>query len=368
MFDKNDLLAHQNASKIEETYSGRMESIFEEALGNGLSPAEGITQEGITCFARGGLAPTFSGAETFLRNPFCEDVHKVSEYDVAVVGVPYDSGTTNRSGTRLGPEGIRRASIQYSPYNPDYGIDLRESVRLCDVGDIYTIPANSEKSFNQITKGIGHLFSQKVMPVILGGDHSISFPCLRGISPYVPGKIGVIQFDRHADCEPRQMDERMHGTEWYYANTLPNVSAKNLVQIGVGGNWVKEWSRFHNREGSTMISMEDIDHYGLDKIAEIALETAWDGCEAVYLSLDIDVLDAAFCPGTGTPDFGGMLPRELLTLLRKVTAPGLCGMDVVEVSPPFDVSEITSVAAARCIINVVSNLALNQSFYFQNNG
>lgn len=115
--------------------------------------------------------------------------------------------------------------------------------------------------------------------------------------------------------------------------------------------------------GCTAISMEDIDKYGIDKVAELALDIAWKGCKAVYVSLDIDVLEAAFCPGTGTPDFGGMLPRELLRLLKLVTAPGICGMDVVEVSPPFDVSEITSLAASRCIINVLCNLALNKSLY-----
>ena len=155
----------------------------------------------------------------------------------------------------------------------------------------------------------------------------------------------------------------MHGTEWYHSTHLPNLSAKNLVQIGIGGNCCKSWSKFTRDSGCTAISMEDIDKYGIDRVAELALDIAWKDCKAVYVSLDIDVLEAAFCPGTGTPDFGGMLPRELLRLLKLVTAPGICGMDVVEVSPPFDVSEITSLAASRCIINVLCNLALNKSLY-----
>ena len=153
----------------------------------------------------------------------------------------------------------------------------------------------------------------------------------------------------------------MHGTEWYYATqTIPNVHAKNLVQIGVGGLWIKEWSQFSKKYGSTMISMEDIDDLGIPKVAENALETAWKGCKAVYLSLDIDVLDCAFCPGTGTPDFGGLLPRELLRLLRLVTNEGICGMDCVEVNPAYDQSEITAIAACRCFVNVLSNLVLNK--------
>ena len=112
------------------------------------------------------------------------------------------------------------------------------------------------------------------------------------------------------------------------------------MQIGIGGNCCKSWSKFTRDSGCTAISMEDIDKYGIDKVAELALDIAWKGCKAVYVSLDIDVLEAAFCPGTGTPDFGGMLPRELLRL-----------------------SEITSLAASRCIINVLCNLALNKSLY-----
>ncbi len=359
MFDKTTLLAYQNAEKIDEQCSDRAYNLAKHCMEIGLPAAEGINEFGISTFARTQMSPTFTCTETFLKCDRCEDVRNVSDYDVAFVGVPYDSGTSNRSGTRLGPEGIRRASIMFSPYNPDYGIDLNEKLKFCDCGDIYTLPASAEKSFAQITKGVGYIKSQGVIPMIMGGDHSISYPCLRGISPYVDGNIGVIQIDRHGDSMQSQMDEKMHGTEWFYSTTLPNVSAKNLVQIGMGGSWVKEWSKFSRDKGSTMISMEDIDRLGIDKVAEIALEIAWKDCKAVYLSLDIDVLDAAFCPGTGTPDFGGMLPRELLRLLRLVTKEGLCGMDIVEVSPPYDQSEITSLAAARCYINVLSNLVLN---------
>ncbi|HIQ73851.1 MAG TPA: agmatinase [Candidatus Cottocaccamicrobium excrementipullorum] len=360
MFDKTTLLAYQNAQKIDTQFSDRGPRLIERCYQTGLPPADCIKEPGISTFARTQMAPTFCCYETFLKCDRCEDIHDVGKYDVAFVGIPYDSGTSHRSGTRLGPEGIRRASLGFSPYNPDYGVDINEKLKFCDAGDIYTIPANAEKTFAQITKGIGYIKSQGVIPIIMGGDHSTTFPSLRGIAPYIDGNIGVIHIDRHGDCQSSQMDEKMHGTEWYYATqTIPNVHAENLVQVGVGGLWVKEWSQFSRDKGSTMISMEDIDRLGIEKVAEIALETAWKGCKAVYVSLDIDVLDAAFCPGTGTPDFGGMLPRELLRLLRLVTKEGICGMDLVEVSPPFDHSEITSIAACRCLINVLCNLVLN---------
>lgn len=363
MIERNDLHAMQMADKYDTFGSTRFPTLLKTAIQQGLEPADSIKSEGMTCFARTSLGPTYTGHDTFLRSPFCEDVHNVGNYDVAVVGIPYDSGASNRSGTRLGPQGIRHASSQISPFNPDYGVDLYEKIKLCDVGDIYTLPANAVKTFDQITKGVGYICSQGVVPIILGGDHSTTFPSLRGISPYVDGNIGVIHIDRHSDCDEIQQDEKMHGTEWFHATNLPNVSANNLVQIGIGGNCCKSWSKFTRDSGCTAISMEDIDRYGIDKVAETALEIAWKGCKAVYVSLDIDVLDAAFCPGTGTPDFGGMLPRELLRLLKLVTAPGICGMDVVEVSPPFDVSEITSLAASRCIINVLCNQAANGNMY-----
>ena len=339
MIDRNELHAMKTAARFDEFGNTRFPTMAKRAVEFGLEPADSIKSEGMSCFARTNLGPTYTSHETFLRSPFCEDIHKVSEYDVAVVGIPYDSGASNRSGTRLGPAGIRHASSQISPFNPDYGVDLYENIKLCDAGDIYTLPANAEKTFDQITKGIGYIFSQGVTPIVLGGDHSTTFPTLRGISKYIDGNIGVIHIDRHSDCDAIQMDEKMHGTEWYHSTHLPNLSAKNLVQIGIGGNCCKSWSKFTRDSGCTAISMEDIDKYGIDKVAELALDIAWKGCKAVYVSLDIDVLEAAFCPGTGTPDFGGMLPRELLRLLKLVTAPGICGMDVVEVSE-YDVAVV----------------------------
>lgn len=366
MIDRNNLHAMQMADKYDTFGSTRFPNLLKIAIQQGLEPADGIMSEGITCFARTSLGPTYTGHETFLRSTFCEDVHDVGNYDIAVVGIPYDSGASNRSGARLGPQGIRHASSQISPFNSDYGVDLYEKLKICDVGDIYTIPANAEKTFAQISKGIGYICSKGTVPIILGGDHSTTFPTLRGISPYIDGNIGVIHIDRHSDCDAIQQDEKMHGTEWFHSTQLPNVSAKNLVQIGIGGNCCKSWSKFVRDSGLTAFSMEDIDKYGIDKVAETALDIAWKGCKAVYISLDIDVLEAAFCPGTGTPDFGGMLPRELLRLLKLVTAPGICGMDVVEVAPPFDVSEITSLAASRCLINVMCNQALNGNMYRYN--
>ena len=141
----------------------------------GLPGAECLTDKSIPTFARGEL-PHFAGINTFLKAPYVENVRDVAKYDAAVIGIPFDSGTTYRPGTRFGPQGIRRISALYTPYNYELGVDLREQMTLCDAGDVFTIPANLEKSFDQITRGVGHVFSSGALPLMLGGDHSIGFP------------------------------------------------------------------------------------------------------------------------------------------------------------------------------------------------
>ncbi|MEL7475876.1 MAG: arginase family protein, partial [Cyanobacteria bacterium J06555_12] len=138
----------------------------------GLEAAESIRDRTIPTFSRGEL-PHFAGINTFLKAPYVEDVREVGKYDVALVGVPHDCGTTYRPGTRFGPQGIRRVSALYTPYNFELGVDLRESITMCDIGDVFTIPANIEKSFDQISKAVAHVFESGALPVIMGGDHSI---------------------------------------------------------------------------------------------------------------------------------------------------------------------------------------------------
>ena len=161
-----------------------------------------------------------------------EDTHNI--HNVKIVGIPFDSGTTYRPGTRFGPQGIRRISALYNPYNYELGVDLREQMTLCDAGDVFTIPANLEKSFDQITRGVSHVASSGALPLMLGGDHSIGFPCVRGIADVTSKRIGIIHFDRHIDIQEKDLDERMHTTPWFWATNLPNVSATNLVQLGIG--------------------------------------------------------------------------------------------------------------------------------------
>ena len=326
------------------------------ALKMGLTGADSIEDRTIPTFARGEL-PHFAGINTFLKAPYVEDVAKVGQYDAAVLGVPFDGGTTYRPGTRFGPQGMRRISALYTPYNYELGVDLREQMTLCDAGDVFTIPANLEKSFDQISRAMAHVFSSGAMPIVMGGDHSIGFPTVRGLAQCTSKRIGIVHFDRHADIQEKDLDERMHTTPWFHATNLPNVPATNLVQVGIGGWQVPRAAVQIARERhTTILTMGDVEELGIDKVVEIALETAWKDADAVYMSFDIDCVDCGFVPGTGWPEPGGFLPREVLAMVGKVAAEGLCGLEVVEVSPPYDTSDITSLFGTRVIVDVLGSL------------
>src|SRR5215218_5118601 len=344
-------------AEAEIPFNRRTEQV-EESLRNGLESAWSITDRTIPLFDRNPmLNGKYSSATTFMGVPFQEDMRALESPDVVFVGAPLDAGTTYRSGTRFGPEGIRSISSLYSGYNFELGVDLVESLEMVDAGDITVIPANIEKSFDQIDKAVAYVHEREIFPVILGGDHSIGYPDVRGLAPYVDGNIGIIHFDRHSDLSEYNLDERMHGTPFFHATNIPNAPASNLVQIGIGG-WLGNRAAVKNarERGATSITITDVERFGLERIAEMALEIAWKDAKAVFLSFDIDSIDPAFAPGTGTPEAGGLLPREALRMLHIVTREGLAGMEVVEVAPPYDVSEITSLLGVRVINDVLGTL------------
>ena len=355
-FDKTSLLSWPMLGREGQIPLDAWHAEQARGLKLGLPGADSLTDKTIPTFARGEL-PHFAGINTFMKAPYCEDAHKVGHFDACVLGVPFDGGTTYRPGTRFGPQGMRRISALYTPYNYEIGVDLREQMSLCDAGDVFTIPANIEKTFDQISNAVGHVFRSGAFPVILGGDHSIGFATVRGIARETDKKIGIIHFDRHADIQEKDLDERMHTTPWFHATNLPNVPAKNLVQIGIGGWQVpREAIAEARKRDTTIITMNDVVELGLEKVVEIALDKAWDGTDAVYLSFDIDSVDCGFVPGTGWPEPGGFLPREILYLIGAVAKEGLCGMEVVEVSPPYDTSDITSLLGVRACVDVLGTL------------
>uniref|UniRef100_A0A7S3LBH6 Agmatinase n=1 Tax=Amphora coffeiformis TaxID=265554 RepID=A0A7S3LBH6_9STRA len=355
-FDMKATKGWKAALKEAEIPTTKADAETARCLEMGLPGASSIDDKTIPTFSRGEL-PHFAGINTFMKAPFVENVRDVKGYDATVVGVPFDGGCTYRAGTRFGPQGIRRISALYTPYNYERGIDLREQMSLCDAGDVFTIPANIEKSFDQISNAVAHIASTGSMPIILGGDHSIGFPTVRGIASVTSKNIGIIHVDRHADIQEKDLDERMHTTPYFHATNIPNVKPKNLVQIGIGGWQVPRPAVPNMVERETNIfTMDDVEEYGIEKIAEMALDRAWDGCDAVYMSYDIDSIEAAFVPGTGWPEPGGLLPREALKLVGLVAAEGLCGMEVVEVSPPYDHADITSLMALRIVVDALGSM------------
>ena len=328
----------------------------ERGLEYGLEAAPSVNDRTISTFARGGQ-PAFAGINTFLRAPYCEDIHEVSKYEVAIVGAPFDMGTTYRAGARFGPQAVRRISALYDGYSLDMGCDLIEELDMCDVGDVFVIPSNIEKSFDQVDRAVSHVLENGVFPVIIGGDHSLGYPDVRAMAKYVDGNVGIIHLDRHIDIQERDMDERMHTTPWFHATNIPNAPPRNLVQMGIGG-WYgsRPGLKVARERGTTAITIHDVEEIGVEKAVEIALEVAWKDAKAVFLSFDIDSIDAGFVPGTGSPEPGGLLPREALKALRMIAKEGICGMEVVEIAPPYDVSDMTAQLGCRAIMDVLGTL------------
>jgi agmatinase len=347
----------KHALEVEATIpTSKWEEEISRGLELGLPAADSITDRTIPTFSRGEL-PHFAGINTFLKAPYLENVRRCGDYDAAVLGVPHDAGTTYRTGTRFGPRGMRQISALYGTYSFELAVDLRESITICDLGDVFTIPANNEKSFDQITKAVAHVYASGAFPVILGGDHSIGYPTTRGVAEHLAGNLGIIHFDRHVDTQETDLDERMHTTPFFHATNLPNVPAKNLVQIGIGG-WQspRPGVKVGRERGTTIMTVTDCVEMGIQAAAERALEVAWDGTAAVWLSVDVDCLDAAFVPGTGWPEPGGFLPRELLKFIQLVATRPLAGIEIVECSPPYDSAEITSLMGVRVIADVLGTL------------
>jgi agmatinase len=346
----------RNIHRLAEIPDRKQREAAERGLELGLEAAPSVQDRSISTFVRG-QQPAFAGINTFRKAPYLEDVHAVGRHEVAIVGAPFDMGTTYRAGARFGPQAIRRISALYDSYSVDMAVDLEEELDMVDLGDIFVIPSNIEKSFDQIDRAIAHIVREGTFPVVLGGDHSIGYPDVRGIAPYIDGRVGIIHLDRHLDIQERDMDERMHTTPWFHATNIANAPPTNLVQMGIGG-WYgsRPGVKVARDRDTTVLTISDIEEVGVEKAAEAALEVAWKDADAVFLSFDIDSVDAGFVPGTGSPEPGGLLPREALKLLRLIAREGICGMEVVEVAPPYDVSDMTAQLACRAVMDVLGTL------------
>lgn len=289
------------------------------------------------------VMPRYAGWTTFARLPRLEDV---GHADIAVVGVPFDSAVTYRPGARFGPGAIRSASRLVRGYNPALDVKPFEVCQAADAGDVPCNPFDIDVAVNEIERALTELTTAGTKLVVLGGDHSIALPSLRSVHT-VHGPVALVHFDAHLDTWDTYFGREItHGTPFRRAFEEGLLLEERSIHVGIRGS-VYEAEDFEQdaRLGFSTVHCRDIDRLGLDTVIERIHQRVGDA--AVYVSIDIDVLDPSHAPGTGTPEAGGMSSRELLEVVRSFAALDVVGADVVEVSPAYDHAEITSVVAAN---------------------
>jgi agmatinase len=307
--------------------------------------------------------PSYVGLPSFQKLPHLSDEELARRRpDVAIVGAPYDEGTSHRPGSRFGPNAIRAATYHSGSLNSlQHEIQPFEWLEVADAGDAPVVPGNPERAHDVIRRKVALVAEAGAIPVVLGGDHSITFPAASAVAEAVaPRRLGIVHFDAHADTASTTWGSlRSHGTPMRRLIESGAVAGRNFVQVGLHGYWPPpetiEWMRAN---GLRTHFMTEIEERGAEAVVADAIAEALDGPEVIYLSVDIDVIDPGMAPGTGTPEPGGMLSREVLRAIRQVVmAVELAGMDVVEVAPAYDVAEITAAAANRCVMEAISALA-----------
>ena len=302
----------------------------------------------------GRLVPRFAGASTFARLP---EVDRVSDYDIAVLGIPFDAGTSYRPGARFGPMGVRQASRHLRPgYHVELGLAPFQSVQVVDAGDVPVTPFDIDAAMAQIRGHAADLVTGGRRVVAIGGDHTIALPMLRAVTAE-HGPVALVHFDAHLDTWDTYFNAPVtHGTVFRRAFEEGLLVEDHSIHIGIRGPLYGETDLADDRRfGFRTIRASDVDILGIPGTIDAVLDRVGD--LPVYLSVDIDVLDPAFAPGTGTPEAGGLSSRELLRVLRGLTALTLVGADVVEVAPAYDSQEITTVAAATVVYDLITLMA-----------
>jgi agmatinase len=320
-------------------------------------------------FDRMPYEPAFVGLPTFLKLPYVASREQLEaeKPDVVVVGAPFDMGVMNRPGARYGPRAIRAASnLGRGIYHLELDVQPLRTLRAFDYGDAAIIPSSIERSHDAIREKVAEVAALGAIPVVLGGDHSITLPAATAVADAVGrGKVGVVHFDAHADTGEDNFGVLLgHGTPMRRLIESGAVPGRSFVQVGLRGYWpppdVIEWMR---AQGMRWHLMAEIERRGFEAVLEDAIAEALDGPEAIYLSIDVDVLDPSYAPGTGTPEPGGLTSRELLNAVRRIVGRvRLVGMDVVEVSPAYDgPGQITAEVAHRLVLEALSALAKKKS-------
>ena len=299
-------------------------------------------------------SPRYAGFPTFARLPRREDV---PEFDIAVLGVPFDAGVTYRPGARFGPAAIRAASRLLRPYNPAQDVSPFEAAQVVDAGDVVANPFDITEALDAISAAATELIGPGRPLIALGGDHTISLPLLRALHA-AHGPIALVHFDAHLDTWDTYFGAPCtHGTPFRRASEEGLIAKGHSAHVGIRGPLYDRRDLLDDAElGFTCIHARDLDTIGVPGVVERIRTRVGD--LPVHVSIDIDVLDPAFAPGTGTPEAGGLTSRELLAILRGMTDLRLVGADIVEVAPVYDHAEVTAVAAAHLAYDLLSLLAV----------
>ncbi|WP_175987401.1 agmatinase [Microbacterium tenebrionis] len=299
------------------------------------------------------LTPRFSGPATFALLP---RIDEVSHADVAVVGAPFDAGVSFRSGARFGPAHVREASRLLRPYNPAADVEPFATQQVVDAGDMSINPFDIDAAVGQIEAAARELSAGGARLVTIGGDHTIALPLLRNVARE-HGPVAVVHFDAHLDTWDTYFGASItHGTPFRRASEEGLLDLTSCVHVGTRGPlYGREDLVDDERLGFQIISSVELEDDGLGAAIDRMLARLGD--RPVYASIDIDVLDPAHAPGTGTPEAGGLTSRELLAMVRALAGTNLVGADVVEVSPPYDHAQLTAVAASHVVYELISAIA-----------
>jgi agmatinase len=309
--------------------------------------------------------PMFGPDVTFLGVPRCDltDPASFAGADVVVVGAPFDGGTSHRPGTRFGPMAIR--STDYLPHDASrphlaLHVDPLEDLRVLDAGDVEMPPGEVEKSLGALDDAVTTVSAAGAIPLVLGGDHSIALPDVTGVARTVGwGRVSVVHFDAHADTGDTQFGSLYgHGQPMRRLVESGAVRGDRFLQIGLRGYWpdpdVLAWMA---EQGFRSYEMSEVVARGIDTCLTEAFAIATDDCDGVFLSVDIDVVDPGMAPGTGTPEPGGLTGRQLLDAVRRCALElPVVGIDVVEVSPPYDNADVTVMLANRVVLEALSGI------------
>jgi len=301
--------------------------------------------------------PDYAGLLTYAGMPYTQDPAELDGVDVAIVGAPTDDLVSDRPGTRFGPRAIRAASCPPGPHL-ETKVDAFAELRVVDFGDAAVLPADPTRTHAQIERTVGQVVAAGSLPVILGGDHSITEPNVHAVAARC-GPVGLVHFDTHTDTGREVFDvELSHGTPMYRLVSDGYVDASRYVQIGLRGYWPGETEFAWQREnGITSFFMHDVRDLGIAEVVERTVAAVGGG--PVFLTVDVDVLDPAFAPGTGTPEPGGMTSADLLWACRRIAARlEVVGMDVVEVLPAaIGSADITALVADRVVREALTGIA-----------